>query len=598
MSRVDARAVPPEASPWTSTLPHPIGWLESFETAGNASTGREATRTASPATMLGVWSSIKRVGAIEVGGPRGDLSPRAAAWLVTLLVAVSTVAYGLTTGAVKNIWILPDELTYGLLARSFATTGHFAIRGVDTLAYPIGYPSLIAAAFVHRGPVAAYDAAKWINSLLMSLAAVPTYLIARRLLPRWHSLLAAGLTLLIPSMAYTGVLMSENAFFPLVVLSFLAFVRALEKPTIDRQLVALIAIVPAIAVRAEGLVLIPALLSSMVLLAVCCADRRRSNYLRSLAGELWRFKLTWILLPLSILLLLGGETAVGKSPGAVLGRYSNTLNTYPVLRTLHWTVYQLIDLELYVAILPFVPATIVAFALLRRTYVCRFHRAVAAVAVCSTVVFVVVAAATSQGAQGGSNFNYVPLPPGLHDRYCFFVAPLYLILFVFWVHRRHEYSNRVLIPLLAGAAFSRSPSLRRRSLARPVRRPRPAALAQQAHRREERPLRDGRDSWTSRPPADPASTAFDDASRSRWSRFSCGSWGQWPVTTWRQHPLTSRRAIRRTLPGSTLRCRGGRRLRFSGPPTRAGRFARPCGESRHSGERSSSTHRSSASSTF
>jgi hypothetical protein len=400
-----------------------------------------------------VWSAIKRVGSIEIGGlPKGDLSRGKAGLVLTALVAVSTIAYGLTTGHVKNIWILPDELTYGLLARSFGTTGHFAIRGVDTLAYPVGYPFLIAAAFVHRAPVAAYDMAKWINSLLMSLAAVPTYLIARRLLPRWHSLLAAALTLLIPSMAYTGVLMSENAFFPLVVLSFLAFVRAMERPAVDRQLLALIVIVPAIAVRAEGLVLIPVLLCSMVLLAICCADRRAGNYLRSLVRELWLFKATWIILPLVVAILVVGEAAVGKSPGAVLGRYSTTLSTYPFWRTLHWAVYQVVDLEFYLAVLPFIPATIVAVALLRRAHVPRPERAVASTAICSAVLFVIVAAATSQGRQGGSNHNYVPLPPDVHDRYCFFVAPLFLTLFVLWVHRRREFSNRVLIPLLVAAA--------------------------------------------------------------------------------------------------------------------------------------------------
>ena len=102
--------------------------------------------------------------------------------------------------------------------------------------------------------------------------------------------------------------------------------------------------------------------------------------------------------------------------------------------------------------LPFVPATIVAVALLRRPAVQRFQRAVPAVAVCSTCLFVLAAAAASQGGQGGSRFNYPRLPPELHDRYCFFVVPLYLILFLYWVHRRREFSNRVLVPLLVAAA--------------------------------------------------------------------------------------------------------------------------------------------------
>jgi hypothetical protein len=400
--------------------------------------------------MLGVWSSIKRVGAIEVGRPRGDLSRRGAGLLVTLLVAFSTVAYGLTTGAVKNIWILPDELTYGLLARSFATTGHFAIRGVDTLAYPIGYPFLIAAGFVGRSPVAGYEAAKWINSLLMSLAAVPTYLIARRLLTRWLSLLAAGLTLVIPSYAYTGVLMSENAFFPLVLLALLLLVRALEQPSAGRQLAALVSIIAAVAARAEGLVLIAVLVGSMVLVAASNAERG-SGYVRRATSELWRFRLTWIVLPLSVLVLLGGEAALGKSPGAVLGRYSGSLGAYPVGPTLRWAVYQLIDLQFFLVALPLVPAGMAAVALHRRPSVPRSARAVASVSACATVLFVLAAAAASQGSQGGG-FGYPNLPPELHDRYCFFVAPLILILFLYWVEHRSEFSNRILIPLLVGAA--------------------------------------------------------------------------------------------------------------------------------------------------
>ena len=61
----------------------------------------------------------------------------------------------------------------------------------------------------------AYAAAKAINAVVMSLAAVPAYFIARRVAgdvaraasrPRspWP----------IPSMVYTGTLMTENAFYP------------------------------------------------------------------------------------------------------------------------------------------------------------------------------------------------------------------------------------------------------------------------------------------------------------------------------------------------------------------------------------------------
>ena len=48
----------------------------------------------------------------------------------------------------------------------------------------------------------------------MSLAAVPIYFLARRVLPQRLSLVAAVLSLAIPSMVYTGTLMTENAFYP------------------------------------------------------------------------------------------------------------------------------------------------------------------------------------------------------------------------------------------------------------------------------------------------------------------------------------------------------------------------------------------------
>ena len=49
----------------------------------------------------------------------------------------------------------------------------------------------------------------------MSLAAIPAYFLARRLLPARLALIAAALTVRVPSMLYTGELMTENAFYPI-----------------------------------------------------------------------------------------------------------------------------------------------------------------------------------------------------------------------------------------------------------------------------------------------------------------------------------------------------------------------------------------------
>ena len=80
-------------------------------------------------------------------------------------------------------WIMVDELIYSELGKSVASDGRFLVRGVPSSGYGFVYPVLIAPAFRLYGSVPpAYAGAKAINACLMSLAAVPTYFLARRLL--------------------------------------------------------------------------------------------------------------------------------------------------------------------------------------------------------------------------------------------------------------------------------------------------------------------------------------------------------------------------------------------------------------------------------
>ena len=65
----------------------------------------------------------------------------------------------------------------------------------------------------------------------MSLAAVPAYLIARRVVGKWLALLAALLAVAVPSMVYTATVMTENAYYPVFLLAALALVALLERPS-------------------------------------------------------------------------------------------------------------------------------------------------------------------------------------------------------------------------------------------------------------------------------------------------------------------------------------------------------------------------------
>jgi hypothetical protein len=72
---------------------------------------------------------------------------------------------------------------------------------------------------------------KAINVLAMSAAAIPVFLWTRRLAGRGWALGAAGLTLLLPGLAYTTALMTENLFLPLFVTATYAVARGAPEPT-------------------------------------------------------------------------------------------------------------------------------------------------------------------------------------------------------------------------------------------------------------------------------------------------------------------------------------------------------------------------------
>ncbi len=133
-----------------------------------------------------------------------------------LLVGVLLVAFVVRLFVARQIvtpWIMIDELLYSELAKSFADDGNFFIRGGPRLVDNLGYPALIAPAWLAGSVETAYGVARAINVMVMVLAAVPVYLWGRRLMSPAYAALAAALVLLMPSLLYTGMLMTENAFF-------------------------------------------------------------------------------------------------------------------------------------------------------------------------------------------------------------------------------------------------------------------------------------------------------------------------------------------------------------------------------------------------
>jgi 4-amino-4-deoxy-L-arabinose transferase-like glycosyltransferase len=334
-------------------------------------------------------------------------------WLCALVVCALGAAY-LASRRTVAPWIFYDEIVYSQLARSFAASAHFAINGQSTTSYGFVYPILIAPAYRLFGSIPdAYAAAKAINALLMALAAVPAYLLARRLLSPRLSLLAALLTVTVPSMVYVGVLMTENAFYPLYLTCVLVLVLVLERPTPLRTLLFLGAVAVAAATRVQALVFLPAALAAPLLLVLF----RREPWRRLLAYR-WLYGLVCGGAVLGVL----GQLARGRSPLSILGAYQVLgRRHYDVVSVLRWTLSHAAELDLYVGVV-----CVVALLMLlaqARSLPRPVQTFLAAAVSCIVLTLVQVAAFASN------------IIHRIEERNLFYVAPLFFIALLAWIEQ-------------------------------------------------------------------------------------------------------------------------------------------------------------------
>ena len=344
---------------------------------------------------------------MTVGRPRvGGLPPWV--WLVGIVVASAGVRIALAPRVVAP-WIMVDELIYSELAKSVAANGHFLIRGVPSNGYGFVYPALIAPAFrLFDSVPRAYAAAKDINAVVMSLAAIPAYLLARRLVSPLQSLVAALLTVAIPSLLYTGTLMTENAFYPLFLLIALLLVLTLERPTPLRQALLLAVCVLGFFTRAQAIAVFPAILVAPALHGLIERDLRL---------RLRRFVTLYGAAGLIGIAAVTAAIVRGRPVLSVLGAYRAAVHGgYTVSGSLHYVLWHVAELDLYVGVLPF--AALLALWLAPRT-ASPAARAYAAASF-PLVVFVLVEVAIFASTQSGR----------IEERNDFYLVPLMLVALV------------------------------------------------------------------------------------------------------------------------------------------------------------------------
>src|SRR5665647_177885 len=247
----------------------------------------------------------------------------------------------------------------------------------------------------------------------MSSAVLPAYLLARRVVRPAAALAAAALAVGLPSMAYVGTLMTENAFYPIFLWLAFALVVVLERPTARNQVVVLALCVLAFETRAQAIALFAAVLTAP--LALAWIERGRPRSLKAFAP-------LYGIVAAGAVLVAIVEAARGRSPVDILGSYSKTSNGgYHVWPVVRWLVLHVAELDLALWVLPF--AALIVLVANARHLDRRLRIFSAAAASLSIWLVLEVAVFASQYSHR------------VEERNLFYLMPLFLIALLAWIER-------------------------------------------------------------------------------------------------------------------------------------------------------------------
>lgn len=160
---------------------------------------------------------------------------------------------------IRTPWIMADEVVYASMSYRIAHEFEFSARIRAVQPYPPGYPLLLVPATYLGNARAIYAGMLVTNCLLASLAGVIAFYLGRRFLPERDAMFAALIIAVLPSVSvYPYVIMGENLFIPLLLLSCLLVVRAGEERSPLAWLPVGLAVGGLILTRSIGIVILPA----------------------------------------------------------------------------------------------------------------------------------------------------------------------------------------------------------------------------------------------------------------------------------------------------------------------------------------------------
>src|ERR671924_845008 len=163
--------------------------------------------------------------------PAPDVSARARRWPLALggLVCVAALYHWLQSLGHVTPAVFTDELMFAELARSIVGGDGLTVRG-EEFPFPAIVPAVVQAPAWLLGGTA-YETVKALNAVLMSLAVVPAWFLARILLRPVHAFAVATATVATGGMLYHSYLTSEAVAYPVFLVAAWAMVAAIGEPS-------------------------------------------------------------------------------------------------------------------------------------------------------------------------------------------------------------------------------------------------------------------------------------------------------------------------------------------------------------------------------
>jgi hypothetical protein len=372
-----------------------------------------------------VWRAGERIGRAVRGALEAVSWPRA-----LLLIAACAGAVWYSLGRAR---VLPrtfaDELLHERVARGVAESGSLAAHGY-------GLVSGIVDAFgfwLTGDGASAFHLIQLLNVMVMVSAALPAFLLARRVISRGTALVVGALTVSVAWMTYSDMITTEAAFYPVFLVFVLALVRALEHPSWGRQAVLLGALVLAFETRTQAVCLVGA----MVLAATVYGWSRGKT-----RSALRAFAFTWSVFGVVFLVVAVGVAAGVFNPlGAYQKLLDNSLRVFHPHGLLLWTAANVTSIGLGTGVLATIAFPLGMATLLQRgSSAAEAAFASASAAVSLAILVTVVVLCQSQYGTGT-----------VGERNLFYVAPLVFTGALAWAEHGFPRPFRLTVVVVAAA---------------------------------------------------------------------------------------------------------------------------------------------------